>query len=125
MASFKIGKLVLKSLFSKPATLMYPVIPRVWEERTRGQIGIVEESCILCSICAKKCPTNAIVVDRANRSWTIERMACIQCGSCTEACPKKCLIMENQYTAPDTEKVFNKHDIPETPKPAPAAAGGE
>ena len=129
MATFKIGKMVLRSLFKKPATLMYPVVPRQWQERTRGQIGIEEASCILCGICAKKCPTNAIVVDRAKRTWTIERMACIQCGSCTEVCPKKCLLMENQYTEPGVEKVFHTFDIPEAPKAAPAkpaaAAGGD
>ena len=33
---------------------MYPVVPRQWEERTRGQISISEADCIACGICAKK-----------------------------------------------------------------------
>ena len=64
MATFKIGKVLLNSLFGKPATLMYPVVPREWEERTRGHIEIDTDTCILCGICSKKCPTNAITVDR-------------------------------------------------------------
>jgi ech hydrogenase subunit F len=116
----KISKLVLRSLFKKPATLMYPVIPRVWQERTRGHIGIVEEECILCAICSKKCPTNCITVDRAKRKWTIERMQCIQCGCCVEVCPKKCLTMEQAYTSPETFKVIDAFDIPQpAPKEAP------
>ena len=121
MATFKIGKLVMKSLFRKPATLMYPVIPRVWQERTRGQIGIREEDCIVCGICAKKCPANAISVDRSKRTWTIERMQCIQCNSCVESCPKTCLTMENQYTEPGPEKIVDTVEIPKVEKPAAKA----
>lgn len=120
VGTFKIGKVVLKSLFRKPATLMYPVIPRKWEERTRGHIGIEEEKCILCGICGKKCPTNAIKVSRDQRTWVIERMQCIQCGCCVEVCPKKCLLMRQEYTAPDTQKTVDCFSIPEQPKPAPA-----
>ena len=124
----KISKLVLRSLFKKPATLMYPVVPRVWEERTRGHIGIVEEDCILCGICMRKCPTNCITVDRNKRKWIIERMQCIQCGCCVEVCPKQCLTMEQAYTTPETFKVVDTHDIPAPPPkaapvaPAPTAA---
>lgn len=123
MATFRISKYILKSLFKKPATLMYPVVPREWQERTRGQVGINEADCIACGICQKKCPANAIVVDRKERTWTIERMQCIQCGHCVMACPKKCLVMENQYTTPDTEKTVHTFQIPEKEKPA-APAGG-
>ncbi|MDR3304800.1 MAG: 4Fe-4S binding protein, partial [Clostridiales Family XIII bacterium] len=64
MANLKIGKLVLRSLFRKPATLMYPVKPRVYTERTRGRIEVDMQACILCGICSRKCPTDAIDVDR-------------------------------------------------------------
>ncbi|MGL4485106.1 MAG: 4Fe-4S binding protein [Anaerovoracaceae bacterium] len=119
--SFKIGKVVLGSLFKKPATLMYPVVPREWQERTRGAIGIVEEDCILCGICSKRCPTLAIDVNRDKRFWAIERMNCVQCGACVSVCPKKCLIMEQQYTAPSTAKVIDTYDIPQK---AAASGGG-
>ncbi len=128
MATFKIGKVVLKSLFKKPATLMYPAVPRQWQERTRGQISIDEESCIVCGICARKCPTNAITVDRKKRTWEIQRMQCIQCGCCVEVCPKTCLTMENQYTEPGPEKVIDTFEIPEQKKAkaekAEVGAGG-
>ena len=112
LASFKMAKTVLKSLFKKPATAMYPAVPREWTERTRGHVSIIEENCILCGICARKCPTNAISVDRKGKIWTINRMSCIQCESCVEACPKKCLAMAPSYTPPTVEKVTDVFEIP-------------
>lgn len=116
MGTFKIAKTVLKSMFNKPATLMYPVVEREWQERTRGSIGIDVDACILCGICSKKCPTSAIEVDRKGRTWEIQRMQCIQCGACVEACPKDCLIMDPKYTTPDGEKIIDTFDIPEQKK---------
>ncbi|MDR1247101.1 MAG: 4Fe-4S binding protein [Clostridiales Family XIII bacterium] len=127
MAVLKIGKMVMGSLFKKPATLMYPVIPRKWQERTRGHIDIVIDDCILCGICAKKCPTQAITVAKDAKSWTIHRMQCVQCSSCVEACPKKCLVNKNEYTTPSTEKtvdVFEKPAADESAAPAAAIPEG-
>ena len=121
MATFRISKYILKRLFKKPATLMYPVVPREFQERTRGQVTIDVDNCIACGICDKKCPANAIKVDRKTRTWTIERMQCIQCAHCVMVCPKKCLGMDGQYTTPDTTKTVHTYEIPA--KAAPAAAG--
>ena len=111
MGAFKFAKTVMKSLFNKPATLMYPVVEREWQERTRGAVGIDTDNCILCGICDKKCPANAISVDRKSGKWSIERMQCIQCGYCVAECPKKCLTMEQKYTEPDAVKVTDTFDI--------------
>ena len=119
MATFKMGKVLLNSLFGKPATLMYPVVPREWTANTRGHIEIDVNECVLCGSCQRKCPANAITVDRNARTWTIQRMQCIQCNSCAENCPKKCLVMKPEYTTPDTFKHVDAFDIP---APAPKAA---
>ncbi|MDO4869514.1 MAG: 4Fe-4S binding protein [Bacillota bacterium] len=119
---FKFGKTIIGSTFKKPSTLMYPVKPREWQERTRGAVSIVGEDCIGCGICAKACPTNAIEVDKAGGSWTIQRMQCIQCSACVDGCPKKCLTMENLYTIPDVVKVVDTFEIPAK---APKKAAGE
>ncbi|MEG1929688.1 MAG: 4Fe-4S binding protein [Anaerovorax sp.] len=124
MAMFKMGRMVMRSLFKKPATLMYPVVPREYFAGTRGHISIDENSCILCGICQKKCPANAITVDRAKRTWTIARMQCIQCSGCVVACPKQCLTNENTYTTPNTEKVVDAVAIPKV-EPVKAAGGGK
>ncbi|MDD2189604.1 MAG: 4Fe-4S dicluster domain-containing protein [Eubacteriales bacterium] len=126
MASFKLGRMVMRSLFKKPATLMYPVIQREWQERTRGHIENEIDECIFCGICQKKCPANALTVDKISKSWTIARMQCIQCSCCIEVCPKKCLKNMNIYTSPSTEKVVDRYvGSPQESKPVPKAAPEE
>ena len=118
MGVFSIGKVIIGSIFKKPATLMYPVIPREWEEMTRGAVGIEIEGCVLCGMCQRACPTSAITVDRKAGTWSIERMNCIQCRACVDNCPPNCLIMEQKYTEPGVEKVVDSFDIPKKEKPA-------
>lgn len=103
MSVMSFSRAALKNLASHPATLMYPVKQREFFERTRGHIEW-NNSCVLCGLCAKKCPTKAITVDRAAKRWSIDRFNCIQCGSCVESCNKKALSMGSDYTTPSTEK---------------------
>ncbi len=118
MGVFKIGKMIMRSLFSKPATLMYPVIPRVYGEKTRGHIEVDMDACVLCGICSKKCPTNAIEVNRKAKEWSISRLQCIQCNCCVEYCPKNCLYMKNSYSPSTTVKERDVFKKAEAAKPA-------
>jgi formate hydrogenlyase subunit 6/NADH:ubiquinone oxidoreductase subunit I len=104
MSVMNFAKTALKNLNSRPATLMYPKKKRVFYARTRGHIAIGIESCIFCGICAKKCPSGAIRVDKTGKVWEIDRLKCVQCNACVESCPKKCLAMEQSYTEPSMEK---------------------
>ena len=99
-------------MFSKPATHMYPILKRDFQERTRGHIQIDIDSCIFCSICQKKCPADAILVSREEKSWTIQRMQCVQCNYCIEVCPKDCLVNKPEYTEPDVIKVVDRYEQP-------------
>lgn len=104
MGAFKLGKMTMRSLFGKPACAMYPVKTREPYARTKGHIEVDIETCILCGICEKKCPCEAIVVNKAERTWAIDVFRCVQCRSCVLACPKSCLTMETTYPAPATAK---------------------
>lgn len=54
-----------------------------------GKIVNDMSKCILCGLCARKCPKSAITVDRKeNKTWSIDRNACIACGACIDACLK-------------------------------------
>ncbi len=114
-------KTALKNLFSKPATRMYPQQARKYPQRTRGHIEINIDTCILCGICSKKCPADAITVDRAGRTWAIERFGCIQCGYCVESCPKKSLSMLQDYTQPAGQKRIDTFEKPPEPPKEPVA----
>ena len=118
MPVFKMAKTILGSLVKKPATLMYPVVPRQYGDSTRGHVVSDIESCIFCGICVRKCPTNALSIDKEAKQWVINRMSCIQCSCCVEVCPKKCLLMENTYTTPATatvRDVYQSARVPDHP----------
>lgn len=49
--------------------------------------------CVYCTLCARKCPAEALTVNRAEKTWECDYEKCIGCGTCAEACPKKCIIL--------------------------------
>ena len=44
--------------------------------------------CQACTICAKRCPVEAIISEK-NQIHVIDQEKCIKCGTCLEACPAK------------------------------------
>lgn len=106
-------KTVITSLFKKSACDMYPFKKPTWYKLTKGHIVIDAPKCILCSICARKCPTYAINVDKASRKWEIDHGKCILCNNCIGACPTKCLTMDQQYKAPSITQKLDTVQIPE------------
>jgi ech hydrogenase subunit F len=117
MAFFKLAKTITKSFFSKPATLMYPVKPAQQYKITKGHVVNDIDKCIFCASCQRVCPTQAICVNKNDRSWEIDRMRCCTCNACVEVCPVKCLTMDTKYTAPMTTR---SKDMMKSNKPAPA-----
>jgi ech hydrogenase subunit F len=100
MAYFEMSWLALKWALTKPPTSRYPFEPRQFIPGSRGQLIFTKESCVYCSVCAKKCPTNALTVQRAQKRWTIDRLRCISCGYCVEACPKDSLALSTSHGQP-------------------------
>jgi len=100
MAFFHLGNLVTRSAVSKPSTRLYPVEIRDIFEHTRGRIEVNVDACVFCNICAKKCPTDAILVARNEKTWQIDHLRCILCGHCVEMCPKDCLTQKNAAAPP-------------------------
>ena len=97
MGVFKLGNMTFGSLFKKPETVKYPVERKPQPEGLKGHIAIDVDACILCGMCDRSCSTDCITVDKAARTWTIDRYQCVQCGYCITVCPKKCLSMEPNY----------------------------
>jgi ech hydrogenase subunit F len=104
MAYFEMSRLALKWALKKPPTTGYPFVPRRTLALSRGQLVFTRDTCVYCTVCAKKCPTGALVVNRAQKTWGIDRLLCITCGYCVEACPKKSLALVPDHTAPTVTK---------------------
>jgi formate hydrogenlyase subunit 6/NADH:ubiquinone oxidoreductase subunit I len=117
MKFFTMTKTVTKNLLGGPATLMYPKRKRTYTPITRGHVEIDINTCIFCSMCARRCPTDAIVVTKDCREWQIDRLKCCVCNLCVEICPVKCLSMENQYSPPISERAMGLYKVIGPPKP--------
>ena len=97
MAYFEMSRLALKWALSKPPTSHYPFEPRRALAGSRGRLIFTKDNCVYCTVCAKKCPTGALVVNRAQKKWIIDRLRCINCGACVEGCPKKSLELQEMH----------------------------
>jgi len=104
-------KTVARSLITGSACKMYPAREPVLFERTRGCIEMASAKCILCSLCAKRCPTGAIEVNKEKNFWRIDRFKCILCGNCIEGCKSEALRMANHYAGPTIAKQGESHDV--------------
>jgi len=125
MVILKMAATAIKSLFSRPATLMYPARPAKRTSATRGHIVIDPANCITCRSCQRKCPSGAICVEVKEKTWQIDRMRCVTCNSCGDVCPTKCLTMDPAYTAALTARggVYKVSVAgPKKKEPAPAIA---
>ncbi|MEI6971722.1 MAG: 4Fe-4S dicluster domain-containing protein [bacterium] len=104
MAFFQMTKMILGWTFRTPVTTSYPFTPRKICPGSRGRLDITIATCIFCSLCAKRCPTDALAVDKTNKKWHINRLRCISCGYCVELCPKKCLELTGDHGIPTVTK---------------------
>ena len=123
MSGFKLGGMTFGSLFKKPETLRYPMEKKPSPAGLKGHVAIDVDLCILCGMCQRVCPCDAIVVEKGPRTWTLDPFICVQCGSCVRACPKSCLVMEPTYPSPSTSIYQSAFRVPD-PKAADARSEG-
>ena len=109
MAYFEMTRLALKWALKKPVTSRYPFEPRSVIAGSRGRLAFKKEHCVFCSVCAKKCPTGALMVNRLHKKWGVDRLKCISCGYCVEICPKKSLELMTAHAVPTVTKDRELH----------------
>ncbi|BCS89916.1 4Fe-4S binding protein [Pseudodesulfovibrio sediminis] len=93
----------LKGLFCRPATRRYPAETREPYAESRGEIVNDASKCILCGLCARRCPTACIEVDKKGL-WAHEPFACVLCGWCAEVCPTHCLTQSTERPTPSATR---------------------
>ena len=69
-----------------------PAAPAV-EPRGDGKPTQDPNKCVYCTICAKKCPGEALTVDRKEKTWTLDEDKCVACGTCADVCPKDAIVI--------------------------------
>ncbi len=117
---------VLKNLFTKKSTRLYPFEVREPFENNRGELYIDIDNCIFCSTCARKCPSQCITVDKEKGIWRCDAFACVYCGTCGDHCPTKCLHHKRTWRPVSTSKVIiEEHGTPPKPKKKAAATKEE
>jgi len=90
----KIGRLLIKMLFKKPATLNYPADHSGMPAGFRGKLKFNSLNCIGCQMCMRDCPAGAIKIKKTGEKQfeaQIDLARCIYCGQCVDSCPKKAL----------------------------------
>jgi NADH-quinone oxidoreductase subunit I len=87
--------------------------------RSRGVIGLLEENCTVCMLCARECPDWCIYIESHKQTVpapeggrdrvrnTLDRFAidfslCMYCGICIEVCPYDALFWSPEFGYPET-----------------------
>jgi formate hydrogenlyase subunit 6/NADH:ubiquinone oxidoreductase subunit I len=102
---------MLRHLFSRPCTILYPgeIVPI--PEAFRGKVAIQEELCIGCSRCAKLCPAQCITMVADEREIEVKGKKivrkkrpeikiyqCIRCGLCEQYCPSGAIFLKAELS---------------------------
>jgi len=96
----KIARLLIQSLFKKPATVNYPVDKSGMPEGFRGKLKFNAQMCIGCKMCMRDCPSGAIEIRKIGEKEfeaEINLARCIYCGQCVDSCLKKALEITAEF----------------------------
>ena len=69
-----------------------PAAPAV-KPRGDGKPAQDPDKCVYCTICARKCPGEALTVDRKEKIWKLDEDKCVACGTCADVCPKNAIVI--------------------------------
>ena len=105
-------KITGKHLGKHAITIQYPEERWTMPERSRGIVVLLSDketgelNCTACMLCAKACPTGAIIIDaprdevtkkRNLKGFVVDNGLCCFCGLCEEACNFCAIKMTPKY----------------------------
>ncbi|MGC2999784.1 NuoI/complex I 23 kDa subunit family protein [Streptomyces sp. G35A] len=111
----------LRTMTKKSVTDQYPDAQPHLPPRSRGVIGLFEENCTVCMLCARECPDWCIYIDshketipaatpggRERSRNVLDRFAidfslCMYCGICIEVCPFDALFWSPEFEYAETD----------------------
>jgi formate hydrogenlyase subunit 6/NADH:ubiquinone oxidoreductase subunit I len=104
---------VLRALFRRPVTELYPFERSTPVERLRALLQFNPEKCTGCGLCVKDCPAKAIdliTLDKASKRFVLkyELDRCTFCAQCVQSCRYKCLSLANDQWE---LAALNKHEF--------------
>ncbi|MFB7084041.1 4Fe-4S binding protein [Streptomyces sp. NPDC056296] len=120
----------LRTMTKKTVTEQYPDAQPELPPRTRGVIGLFEENCTVCMLCARECPDWCIYIDSHKETvpaatpggrdrsrnvldrFAIDFSLCMYCGICIEVCPFDALFWspEFEYSETDIRELTHERD---------------
>jgi ech hydrogenase subunit F len=101
----------LRNLFRRPATRLYPQEPFEPVPLLRGHTEYDMTKCIMCLLCSKRCPNEAIETDREARQHKVHRMRCMACGLCVDTCPTDTITMVPTYSPPAYQRTVDTYIV--------------
>jgi formate hydrogenlyase subunit 6/NADH:ubiquinone oxidoreductase subunit I len=121
---------VLRHVFKVPATAQYPFVKVDMPKDFRGKMMYFAEKCSGCGLCAKDCPSRALVINklpdkRAEAIFDLDK--CIYCGQCVDSCNRDAIAWSKNYELAALTRASLRVKFeaappkaPPPPKPAPA-----
>ncbi|MCK1795396.1 4Fe-4S binding protein [Streptomyces sp. XM4193] len=141
--------ITLRTMTRRSVTAHYPDVQPELPARSRGVIGLFEENCTVCMLCARECPDWCIYIDSHKETvpattpggrdrsrnvldrFAIDFSLCMYCGICIEVCPFDALFWspEFEYAETDIHELTHEREklrewmwtVPEPPPLDPAA----
>jgi ech hydrogenase subunit F len=119
---FRMTPNILKNFLTEKATRLYPFEVREPYAHARGEIVNNSDTCNFCGICAAKCPSQCIKVDKKIATWEWFPFECVYCGICVDSCPKDSVSQKEIYLKPSTQiqRVIIQGEIPPEKPQKPA-----